>query len=242
MLPALIRSSISVARVNLKLYFVKNLFMKKIILTICSAAALLFACNNQRTDEKAKNDSTATTQPGVKTETAPPPMDPAAMQKAMADYATPGDMHKWMANFIGTWEAGVIGFMDPSKPDTSKATNIVSMTLNGLYQVGKFNGNMMGKPFERHSIMGYDNAKKMFVSTWIDNLGSGITYMTGTYDATTKTLNLKGQQTDPTTGKDMDIREEMTMIDNDSYSMIMYGTGVDGKESKWMEGTFKRRK
>ena len=100
----------------------------------------------------------------------------------------------------------------------------------------------MGRSFEGHSIMGYDNAKKMFVSTWIDNLGSGIIYMTGTYDETTKTLNLKGQQTDPITGKDMDIREEMTMIDNDSYTMSMYGSGMDGKETKWMEGLFKRKK
>ncbi len=215
--------------------------MKKFTLTLCSAAMLLFACNNGGTDDKPKNDSTAISQPEVKTET-PPPMDPAAMQKAMADFSKPGDKHKWMAKFNGTWEASVIGFMDPTKPDTSKATNTVSMALNGLYQMGKFTGNMMGMPFEGHSTMGYDNAKKMFVNTWIDNLGSGIIYMTGTYDETTKTLNLKGQQTDPMSGKDMDIREEMTMIDNDSYTMIMYGAGMDGKEMKFMEGTFKRKK
>jgi len=114
--------------------------------------------------------------------------------------------------------------------------------LNGLYQMGQFRGNMMGRPFEGRSTMGYDNAKKIFVNTWIDNLGSGIIYMTGTFDEKTKTLNLKGQQTDPVTGKDMDIREEMTMIDNDSYTMIMYGAGMDGKEMKFMEGTFKRKK
>lgn len=216
--------------------------MKKIILTVCAAAVLLLSCDNSGKEEKSKTDSAATTQPDVKAGTPPPAMDPAAMEKAMADYSTPGDQHKWLAKFNGTWEASVIGFMNPSKPDTSKATNTVSMALNGLYQMGKFTGKMMGRSFEGHSIMGYDNAKKMFVSTWIDNLGSGIIYMAGTYDETTKTLNLKGQQTDPMTGKDMDIREEMTMIDNDSYTMSMYGSGMDGKETKWMEGLFKRKK
>ncbi len=215
--------------------------MKKFTFALCSAALLLFACNNGGNADTPKSDSTAVTPPEVKSET-PPPMDPAAMQKAMADFSTPGDKHKWMAKFKGTWEASVIGYMDPTKPDTSKATNMVSMALNGLYQMGKFTGNMMGMPFEGHSTMGYDNAKKMFVNTWIDNLGSGIIYMTGTYDETTKTLNLKGQQTDPMSGKDMEIREEMTMIDNDSYTMIMYGAGMDGKEMKFMEGTFKRKK
>lgn len=216
--------------------------MQKNILMLCLATVLLFACNNKGTDDKTKIDSPAVTQPEVKATTLPPTMDAAAMQKAMEDFSKPGDKHKWMANLSGTWEATVIEFMNPAKPDTSKATNTVSMTLNGLYQVGKLTGKMMGGPFEGQSIMGYDNAKKIFVFTWIDNLSSGITNMTGTYDETTKTLNLKGSQTNLVSGADMDIREEMTMIDNDSYTMTMYGTGMDGKEAKFMEGTFKRKK
>lgn len=216
--------------------------MIKITLVFCSAALLLFACNSGGTDDKVKTAAAATTKQEVIAETTPAPIDQAAMEKAMKDFSTPGDLHKWMAKFNGTWEANVIGFMNPAKPDTSKATNSVSMALNGLYQVGQFRGKMMGRPFEGRSTMGYDNAKKLFITTWIDNLGSGIVYMTGTFDEKTKTLNLSGQQSDPMTGKDMAIREEMTMIDNDSYTMIMYGAGIDGKEMKFMEGTFKRKK
>ena len=100
---------------------------------------------------------------------------------------------------------------------------------------------MMGQPMEGMSTMGYDNGKKMFISTWIDNFGTGIIRMTGTFNEATKTLSLKGIQTDPMTGKDMDIREEMTIIDDNAYSLAMYGTGPDGKEMKYMEGTFKKK-
>lgn len=216
--------------------------MKRISLILCTASILLFSCNNEAGGDKEKTDSAAIARPEVKTDSAAPAMDPAAMEKIMIAYATPGDMHKWMAKLNGTWEASVIAFMDPSRPDTSKAINTVSTTLNGLYQVGKFTGKMMGRPFEGQSIMGYDNAKKLFVSSWVDNFSSGITQFTGTYDEKTKTLNLKGHQTDPVSGDDVAIREEMIMIDNDSYLMIMYGTGPDGKEAKFMEGTFKRKK
>jgi hypothetical protein len=162
--------------------------------------------------------------------------------KAYQEFMTPGSMHKWMTKFNGTWEADIASFMDPSNPAKSKATNVTKTIMNGLYQVGDYTGNMMGMPFQGHSIMGYDNGKKMFVNTWIDNMGSGIIYMTGNYDEATKTLHLKGKQTNPMNGQDMDIREEMKIVDDNNYTLVMYGTGPDGKEMKFMEGNFKKKK
>jgi hypothetical protein len=66
--------------------------------------------------------------------------------------------------------------------------------------------------------------------------------MTGTYDEATKTLNLKGTQTDPITGKDAFIRQEMKVINDDHYNLLMYGPGPDGKEMLFMSGVFKRKK
>jgi hypothetical protein len=148
-----------------------------------------------------------------------------------------------LANEAGTWEGEVSQWMDPSAPPNKmKATNVVTMSMNGLFQIGNFSTNMMGMPMSGQSTVGYDNAKKMFVLSWIDNLGSGIVRMTGTYDEATKTINMRGTQTDPMTGKDSDIREEIKWHDNDSYTMSMFGAGPDGAEMKFMEGTFKRKK
>jgi len=213
--------------------------MKRAFLTI-STAAILFACNDEKKSEENKPaETTAATE--SKTETAQQ-IDPAAMNKAMEDFAKPGKMHEWLAFFNGAWDATVVSYMDPSKPDTSKVSQTYSMTLNGLYQEGKLAGKMMGMPFEGKSVTGFDNSKKIFVSTWIDNLGSGIIVMTGSYDEATKTLSLKGTQSNPVTGKDSGIREVMKMIDNNTYTLEMYGDGYDGKEMKFMEGTFKRKK
>ncbi len=218
--------------------------MKHFTLTICATTLLLFSCNNsgEKTDA-ATTDSPKTEQPVTK-DAAPAAMpDSAAMMKAWMDFATPGAMHTWMAKTNGTWEAEVSNWMAPDAPPMkSKAINVQSSVLGGRYVIGKFTGTMMGQPFEGMSTMGYDNAKKLFTSTWVDNMGTGIVHMTGTYDEATKTLNLKGHQTDPMTGKDSDMREEMKMIDDNTYSMTMYGAGMDGKEMKFMEGTFKKKK
>jgi uncharacterized protein DUF1579 len=201
---------------KLYLFPPKIYFMKRITLALCSIFLLTTVKNLQ-----AQN---------------------ADEMKAYQDFMTPGAMHKWMAKFNGTWEAEITSYMNPAAPDKSKATNVMTTIMNGLYQVGDHSGNMMGMPFQGRSIMGYDNAKKMFVSTWVDNMGSGIIYMTGTYDDATKTLNLKGKQTNPMNGKDAGIREVMKITDDNTYTLEMYGDGPDGKEIKYMEGTFKRKK
>ena len=206
-------------------------------LAICTTL-FLFSCNDDEPPQENKANS-----PSTETKSEPAPkMDEAAMAKAMQDFSTPGEKHKWLASFNGTWDAEVIAFMNPQKPDTSKAVQTYSMILNGLFQEAKIKGTMMGGPFEGHSISGYDNAKKKYVSTWVDNISSGTTYLTGDYDSTTKTLNLKGTQTDPGTGKDMGIREVLKVIDANTYKLEMYGDGPDGKELKFMEATFKRKK
>ncbi|HEY2722662.1 MAG TPA: DUF1579 domain-containing protein, partial [Chitinophagaceae bacterium] len=116
------------------------------------------------------------------------------------------------------------------------------MVLNGLYQESVFKGAAMGMPYEGHSTIGFDNAKKMFVSSSIDNMGSGIMNMQGNWDAATKSLTLTGTETDPVTGKDMHVREVMKLADDNNQTMEMYGPGPDGKEIKMMEIKFTRKK
>jgi hypothetical protein len=216
--------------------------MKHFFLTAALITVLFSSCNDdKKVDETPAGNSTDTTVADSPTKATTPPMDSAAMARAWQEFAKPGAMHKWMASLNGKWEADITSYANPAQPEKSKGMAVYTSTLNGLYQEGKMTGNMMGMPFEGKSVMGYDNSKKQFVSTWVDNLGSGIVYMTGNYDTTSKILTLKGTQTDPSTGKDADIREVMKVIDNNNYTMEMYGTGPDGKEVKFMDAVYKRK-
>ncbi|WP_214226892.1 DUF1579 domain-containing protein [Pedobacter sp. B4-66] len=161
-----------------------------------------------------------------------------AMMKAWEAYMTPGDVHKMMANDNGSWKAEVTMWMSPDAPPTkSEGSCMQSMILGGRYQQSSFKGTMMGKPFEGLGLMGYDNAKKVFVSSWVDNMGTGMMQMEGTWDDATKSITLKGKTVDPMTGKDMDVREVHKIVDNKTHVMEMYMT-TDGKEMKTMEIKF----
>lgn len=226
--------------------------MKQKLIAFAAVALLVAACNNEKKADGDKKDTSVVenkTENGtVKTDVPPGPPDSATqaqMMKAWEDFATPGDMHKWMAKGAGSWSCdSVAQWMDPAAPPTySKASSNEKMIMNGLYSEGEFSSNMMGMPMTGKSITGYDKVKKKFVSTWIDNMGSGIVRMEGSYDEATKTLNMSGKQSDPGTGGESDIRQEQKWVDDNTYILTMYGTGHDGKtEQKFMQGTFKRKK
>ena len=106
--------------------------------------------------------------------------------------------------------------------------------MGGRYLVSTTKGEMMGMPFEGMSIMGFDNAKKVYTSTWIDNMGTGIMMSEGKYDEANKTIHMTGKMSDPATGKDMEIRQEIKTPDAKTQITEMY-CKQNGQEFKNME-------
>ncbi len=171
---------------------------------------------------------------------AAPAMSQEEGMKAWAEYMTPGPMHKMMAQCNGDWQEQLKFWMAPGAPATeSKASCNNTMIMGDRYQQSTHKSEMNGMPFEGTGILGYDNAKKVFVSTWIDNMGTGIMYMEGKWDEKGKTIHFKGKSVDPMTGKEMQVREEFRIIDDSHQEMEMYMT-QNGKEFQSMEIKFSR--
>jgi len=218
--------------------------MKKTILTICAATLLLLSCNSgddKKTDTPV--DSIPKTAETKKDDTWVP-VDSATMMKAMIDYGTPGEMHKMLAASNGTWKADMTMWeYAGAAPQKMTGAAVNSMVLGGRYQSSKHTGTMMGMPFEGQSITGYDNAKKKFVSSWIDNWGTGIMLMEGDYDAATKTLTMAGTMPDICRpGKQCSMKEVFTMVDDNTQKMEMYGPDPKtGKEFKTLEITLTKK-
>ena len=161
--------------------------------------------------------------------------------KAMMDYATPGNNHKMLAKMEGTWAATVTFWMQPgAAPMTSTATAVNEMILGGRYLQSRNTGTMMGQPFEGMGITGYDNAKKVFIASWIDNFGTGILLMTGKWDDATKAIVFTGTEVDPASGKEFSYRQVVRNPDDNTQIMEMYAN-MGGKEFKNMEIKYTRK-
>lgn len=162
-------------------------------------------------------------------------------QKAWMAFMTPGDVHKMIAKSDGQWKGDVTWWTAPGQqPMTSTATCTNTMIMGGRYQQSMNKGTMMGMPFEGMGLLGYDNAAKVFNYTWIDNMGTGVMNMTGTWDDATKSVNFTGTTTDPVSGKQIPVREVFTMTNDNNQMLQMYTSGPDGKEFKTMEIKYTR--
>lgn len=206
--------------------------MKNLLFAACTAI-LFIACDKVKMDVKTEKSEEWK------------PVDSATATKAWMEYATPGEMQKMMAKSDGTWSGENTMWMENGgKPMMSKSEATNKMIFDGRYQVSEHKGDFMGMPFEGMSIVGYDNSKKKFVSTWIDNMGTGIMHGEGDWNPSTKSIEFKGKMTDPSRpGKDCDFREVFTFIDDNTQKMEMYGPdSKTGKEYKTMEIKYTRKK
>lgn len=218
--------------------------MKRIAFTLLTASIVLFACNSSDKKEGAADGDKTSADTASTTEKKWIPIDSAMMDKAWKESMTLGEPHKMLAKGAGTWDADITMWMaDGAPPMKSTGSCVNTMIFGGLYQQSKHTGNMMGAPFEGMSTTAYDNTLKEYVSTWIDNMGSGILIMRGKWDDATKSINLSGSMKNPANGLDCNMREVFKQVDDNTQIMEMYGPDPQtGKEFKNMEIKYTRKK
>src|SRR5207245_11473510 len=108
--------------------------------------------------------------------------------------------HKLLSSLDGSWNYSIKMWMNPdpnAKPQESKGTatrktvmagRYVMMDVSGKIQMPGEDGKMKDVQFKGMGLEGYDNVKKKFVGSWIDNMGTGIEFSEGRYDPATKTF------------------------------------------------------
>jgi hypothetical protein len=178
--------------------------------------------------------------------------DQAEMMKQMMALMKLNDNHKLLASLDGTWNYNVKMWMDgdtSKKPQESKGTAIRKAMLDGRYVAMDVTGKMMmpnekGKMqdvvFKGHQMEGYDNVKKKFVSTWMDNMGTGIMMTEGDYDPASKTFTYTGEMT-PMPGMTEKVREVIKVTDKD-HMVFEYYENRGAQEMKTMQIDYTRKK
>jgi Protein of unknown function (DUF1579) len=174
----------------------------------------------------------------------------AEMMKQMMELAKLNENHKLLADTAGSWSYTVKFWQNPgAPPQESKGTAVRKSIMGGRYVMGDYNGQMQmpgadGKvqrmEFHGHGIDGYDNVKKKFVSTWIDNMGTSIMEIYGDYDPGSKTITYTGEE-EMVPGMQTKVRQVIKLTDKDHMGFEWY-EDRGGQEAKVMEIQYTRKK
>jgi hypothetical protein len=213
----------------------------------------------------AQTDTTATSSPAAATSpvtvatspVAAPSGQPSAedmqkMMQQMMELSKLNENHKLLTSLDGTWTYTVKMWMTPdpsSKPQESKGVAIrksimdgrfVEMDVTGKMQMPGAGEKMQEMTFKGHGLEGYDNVKKKFTGTWVDNMGTGIMMAEGDYDPASKTFNYTGEL-EVMPGMKQKIHEVVKLTDKD-HMLFEWYENHGGQEAKTMEIDYTRKK
>ena len=170
-----------------------------------------------------------------------PAMSPE-MIKAM-ELMAPNEKHRILEQFVGDWiYTGTFRM-----PHDAPAQNMTGTMKNTIVYGGRFlkqviEGPWMDSPFEGLGFTGYDNVRKEYVTIWLDNMATGIMASSGDYDASTKTLNLKGEHSCAMSGeKNRSYRSEWTILDENRSVYKSFTLDPNGEEYISMEIKYTRK-
>jgi hypothetical protein len=172
-----------------------------------------------------------------------PAMTPE-MQAQMEAYqkaGTPGMEHGKLAAMAGTYDLTVKSWYAPgASPSTDAGTATRRMILGNRVLVEDVTSSMMGQPFTGQGLHGFDNVTGRYWATWNDSMSTGLMVSDGTCDAQL-TCAYTGTHHDPVTKKAQTSRMTSRWTDKTTEVFEMYGPGPDGKETKMMEITYRKR-
>jgi len=178
--------------------------------------------------------------------------DMQKMMQQMMEMGKVNENHKLLSSCDGAWDYTVKMWMDgdtSKKPQESKGTAVRKSIMEGRFVEMDVTGKMQmpgpdGKPkemtFKGHSMEGYDNVKKKFVGTWMDNMGTAIMMSEGTYDPATKSFTYTSEM-EPMPGMKTPVREVLKLPDSNHMNLEWYET-QGGQEKKTMEIAYTKKK
>ena len=186
---------------------------------------------SQEKNEHAKGDAKASA-------------DMQEMMKKWLEVATPGESHKFLDQLTGKWDITIRMWPEgPAKPAIeTKGSSEAKWILDGKFLLEESTGQMMGMPFRSMNTMGYDNYKKKYVVSYIDNMSTAIFTGEGKLDLDKKVMTSFGKMDEFMTGeRDKPVKYVTRFISKDKHVFEAYDEVGSPNEFKAFEIIYTRK-
>lgn len=176
--------------------------------------------------------------------------DEAKMMEQYQAAGKTGEHHELLKVFVGNWNAESKFWMGPGEPTTAKAESkqelimdgrFVRQTYKSQFEMPGPDGKMTKQEFHGEGLTGYDNLKKEFVSSWVDNMSTSLYTEHGQYNKETREFVMLGSALEP--GSDVPVKSKsvIRIVSNDKHVFEMFKERGPGNWNKEMEITYTRK-
>jgi Protein of unknown function (DUF1579) len=127
--------------------------------------------------------------------------DYAAMMAKAKKYTEPGEHHKVLERFLGQWKTETRMFMAGKATPAEKGTAEFGWLMKGRWLKSEWSGKMMGRPLQGFLLLGYDNFRQSYVTTYVTNMDTAMLHSEGRMDPGGKALLSYGPLDEYLTGE-----------------------------------------
>lgn len=205
--------------------------LRVFLFMIAIACALALSITKTGAQDKAKGDPK-------------PAADMQEMMKKYMEAATPSEGHKFLEQFVGKWDMAMrMWGQGPDKPPTeTKGGAEVKWVLDGHFLLEEGTGQIMGMAYKSMGLTGFDNFKKKYVFSYVDNMGTALFTGEGKLDLEKKVLTSFGKMDEPMTGEtDKPTKYVTRFISKDKHIFEIYDEVGSPNEFKALEITYTRK-
>ena len=144
-------------------------------------------------------------------------MDAESMLQAHEQANKMTEHHTHMKEMVGVWDGVLTAEMEGMPAFESKGVMTNELVMGGRFLRGTWEGEMMGEPYTGVSLMGYSGLDGEYQGIWYDSTANQISYTTGG-QADDSTIEMHGEETDPTTGMTLKYKDVLHRKDSDHSS------------------------
>lgn len=175
--------------------------------------------------------------------------------KKWMDSIKPGQQHKNLEHFVGEWDTTTMMWMGGpgTPPAETKGSSDVKWIMGKRFILEEMKGEtlmpdpknpmeMKKIPYEGMGVTGYDNARNVFQSIWLHNVGTNILTMTGSADPSGKVMRSYGEMDEPMLGVvGRTVKYVTKIVDDDKHVFEIFDLHA-GDDYKVLEIVYTRKK
>lgn len=157
------------------------------------------------------------------------------------DPGVPGEEHKRLDVFVGTWDVTVSFPAGPGTQMEGTATCEARWAMDGRFLRQEYSSTFMGKPLTVVRYLGFDRHRRVYVEVQLESTRTDVLHAEGLLSADGLTMSASGRHVDAATGELVDVRTVTRIVDDDTFTVEYRYAGAEGPDTKTIVLTHRRR-